>query len=325
MVKKLIAAFLFVILVVVIATLVSPWPSVLIVRHIFDRGAAEASAVLAPLVPKDVAVDSGLSYDPGDPDALLDVYRGATATRSAPTIVWFHGGGFVSGRRADVNHYLKILAAQGFNVVNVDYTIAPEATYPTPIRQANKALAFISSHAARLKINPDTLVLAGDSAGAQIAAQTAAMITNTAYANMLGIPPGARADQIAGALLYCGVYDITGMGSKGGIAAWFVNTATWAYSGKRDWRQAPGFDSMSIIPHLSDGFPRTFISAGNADPLGPQSVALANALTSRGIGVTTLFYPADHQPPLGHEYQFRLDGDDGRRALTRSVAWLRTL
>jgi acetyl esterase/lipase len=256
---------------------------------------------------------------------MFDIYRPVAADRDRPTLVWFHGGGFVSGRRGDIANYLKILAGRGFTVVNVDYTIAPEAIYPTPIRQSNKALAFLSANRDRLGINADKLVLAGDSAGAQIAAQTAAVITNPDYARKVGVRAGIAPGQLAGALLHCGVYDISGMGKGGGILGWFVKSTTWAYSGKRDWRDAPGFDTMSVAPHVTADFPSTFISAGNADPLGPQSVALAKALAERGVRVTKLFFQPGYQPPLPHEYQFNLDTEAGRLALDRSVEWLKGL
>lgn len=323
--KRAVLSVLLLLIVAVGAVLASPWPSVLVIRAIFDHGAAQASKALGPLVPNDVAVQTGLVYDPGDADGRLDIYRGKAASPDGPVIVWFHGGGFVSGRRADLANYLKILAGKGFTVVNVDYTIAPEATYPTPIRQANKALAFLSAQASQLRINANKMVLAGDSAGAQIAAQTAAMVTNERYAQTLGISPGPLANQIAGVLLYCGVYDITQMGQSGGLGAWFVKTTTWAYSGKRDWHTVPGFDTMSVTPYIARTFPRAFVSAGNADPLGPQSVALASVLQAQGVNVTTLFYPKDYQPPLGHEYQFRLDTEAGKGALAQSVAWLKSL
>ena len=63
------------------------------------------------------------------------------------------------------------------------------------------------------------------------------------------------------------------MGEGGGVAGWFVNAAAWAYSGRRDWREDERFRTMSLPPHLTPAFPRTFISAGNADPLEPQSKA----------------------------------------------------
>lgn len=163
---------------VILAFNVSPWPRVLVIRAVFDQGAARASAAPAPRVPGNLFVQTSVKYDPGDKDALLDIYKPASLRAARPTIVWFHGGGFVSGRRADVANYLKILAGRGFAVVNVDYTIAPDATYPTPIRQSSKALAFLAANARRLGIDANKPVLAGDSAGAQIAAQTAAMITN---------------------------------------------------------------------------------------------------------------------------------------------------
>lgn len=307
------------------AAYVTPWPSVLVIRYIFDRGAEQAATALAPRVPADVVVDGDLAYDPADVDARFDIYRGANALPDGPVIVWFHGGGFVSGRRQDVGNYLKILAGRGFTVVNVDYTTAPEATYPTPVRQANAALAYLAANRERLRIDPDRLVLAGDSAGAQIAAQTAALITNPSYAKLLGIRPGVSAGQLSGVLLHCGVYDVTHMGERGGVLGWFVHSTGWAYSGARSWRKTGALDSMALAPHLTPAYPPAFVSAGNADPLGPQSVALAQALAQLGIAVTEHFFPAGYTPPLGHEYQFDLGTDAGEGALGRSVEWLKSL
>jgi acetyl esterase len=307
-----------------LAVYVTPWPSVLVTRYIFDRGAAQASAALAPLVPADVVASRGLGYDPDDAGALLDIYRGANAN-GRPAVVWFHGGGFVSGRRGDIENYLRILAGRGFTVVNVDYAIAPGARYPGPVRQANRALAYLEANRAGLALPEGGFVLAGDSAGSQIAAQTAAMITNPAYAALLGIEPGVPADRLAGALLFCGVYDLGGIGRGGGVMGWFVHSAGWAYSGNRRWRDDDRFATMSLTPHVSAEFPPAFISAGNADPLEPQSRALAATLRERGVPVTALFYPGDYAPPLGHEYQFDLGIAAGKASLEHAVAWLASL
>lgn len=322
--RKWLFGLLLVVVAVVAAFMLSPWPSVYVIRAIFDKGAAEASQKLAKHVPPDIKTES-VSYDPTDKHAVLDIHRPATVNPGSPLVVWIHGGGFVSGRRSDITNYAKVLAGQGFNVVNVDYTIAPEANYPTPIRQVSKALEFLNAEGGRLGINTSRIVLAGDSAGAQIAAQTAAVTVNEDYARRVGVKPGVLPSQIVGALLHCGVYDVTRMGGGGGILGWFVQSTTWAYSGKRNWRDAKGFDTMSVAPNVTAAFPPTFISAGNADPLGPQSVAMADALQSKGVKVERLFYPKDHQPPLGHEYQFDLDTEAGRLALARSTAWLKTL
>lgn len=298
----------------------TPWPSVLVIRAIFDHGATVASAKLEKHLPDNVTAQTALRYDPADPEALLDIYRPASLDPAAPTIVWIHGGGFVSGRRADLTNYLKILAGHGYAVVNIDYTIAPGATYPTPIRQIGRALAFLDREGARLRINRDVFVIAGDSAGAQIAAQTANIVTAPEYARAVGIAPPIRSDQLKGALLYCGVYDVGQLGS-----GWFMRTVTWAYSGKRDWHSAPGFERASVAHYVTRAFPPAFVSAGNADPLGPQSHLMAQALRKAGVPVTSLFYPADQPAKLGHEYQFDLDTVDGRKALDASLMWLATL
>lgn len=307
-----------------LAFLLSPWPSVLVVRTIFDQGAAAASARLAPHVPATVTTQT-VGYDPRDPRALLDIHRPSRVRADAPVILWIHGGGFVSGRRGDISNYARLLAGRGFIVLNVDYTIAPEARYPTPVRQVNQALAFVAGHGAALGIGSRRVVLAGDSAGAQIAAQTAAVITNSGYARLVGVEPGLPADRLAGTLLYCGIYDVAALGSGGGVIGWFVQSAGWAYSGRRDWRNDRLFQTLSVAPHVTSQFPPTFISAGNADPLEPQSVAMARALRSAGVDVEELFFPADYRPPLGHEYQFDIDSAAGQLALKRSVDWLASL
>lgn len=321
--KWLLGLFAFV-TVFAAAFLLSPWPSIWVIRAIFDSGAATASEKLARHVPADVETETA-GYDPGDRDALLDIHRPARLNPGGPLIVWIHGGGFVSGRRGDLTNYAKILAGRGFAVVNLDYTIAPEASYPTPVRQVSKALAYLDANARNLGIDASRIVLAGDSAGAQIAAQTAAVAVNPDYARRVGVIPGIRPTQIVGTLLHCGVYDVTQMGRGGGVLGWFVKATTWAYSGKRDWRDANGFETMSVATNVTDSFPPAFISAGNADPLGPQSVAMADALEAKGVKVERLFFPESYAPALGHEYQFDLDGEAGRLALDRSTAWLKSL
>ncbi len=299
------------------AHFVTPWPSVLVIRAVFDRGAAEASARLERHLPPNLRVETDLTYDPSDPDAMLDIIRPPVGAAPGPTIVWVHGGGFISGRKGDVENYARILAGEGFTVVTVDYTIAPEATYPTPVRQVNAALGFLSREAARLGIDPNRLIVAGDSAGAQIAAQVANVITAPGYARQVGIVPAIRPAQLRGAILFCGPYDLDLMGD-----GWFARATTWAYSGRRNHRQDASFQLMSVSRHVTQAFPPTFISAGNGDPLLPHSEAMAAALRARGVTTDLLFFPA-HQPALGHEYQFDLDREPGREALRRAVTFAR--
>lgn len=305
---------------------ISPWPSVLLIRQVFDQGSAQASAALQKHVPADVEARLDLVYDPADPDARLDLYLPAAATRGdapLPLVAWIHGGGFVSGRRQDIGNYARILAGRGFAVASIDYTLAPTARWPGPTRQANAALGWLHAHAGGLGIDPSRFIVAGDSAGAQIAAELANATTSPAHARTLGITPALQPDQLAGALLYCGPYD-TALIKGNGPTAGFLDTVLWSYFGNRD-RDDPRTDAFSVARHVTAAFPPAFISAGNADPLLPHSQALADALRARGVRVQTLFFADDHVPPLPHEYQFDLDTDAGRQALEASAAFLHSL
>ena len=60
------------------------------------------------------------SYRDGDDDAQLDAYYPSESTSALPTVVWVHGGGWISGSRTDADGYYKLLANQGFTVISVD-------------------------------------------------------------------------------------------------------------------------------------------------------------------------------------------------------------
>jgi acetyl esterase len=81
--------------------------------------------------------------------------------------------------------------------------------------------------------------------------------------------------------------------------------------------------TTAVTSQVSEAFPATFSTAGNADPLLPQSREMVAALEAKRVPVETLFYPDDHRPALGHEYQFDVSLADGRTALERVIAFFR--
>lgn len=312
---------------VLIAFQVSPWPAALLVRHAFDSEAAAVFAAQAKHLPKGISEQRNIAYDPTDADARLDLFFPAEtgdAGLARATVVWVHGGGWVSGSKDHIANYLRILAGKGFTTVGVDYSIAPGATYPTPVRQVNSALAFLVREAGRLGIDPSVLVLAGDSAGAQIAAEVANLSSDPGYARIVGIAPAIGRDRLKGVVLFCGPFDI-GLADFDGDFGGFLKTVLWSYSGTRDFRNDPGFAPVSVARYVTPAFPPAFISAGNGDPLLPQSEAMAKALADKGVVVDSLFFPSDYSPRLQHEYQFNLDSEAGRLALDRLTTFLRGL
>jgi acetyl esterase len=325
-----VGALLGLVVVVSLAFRLSPWPGAMLVRFTFDRGDRQTLAALEKHISSTpVTVIANQQYEPGNRSALLDVYipQSTGQNHTLPVVVWTHGGAWVSGDKTDDGPYFKLLAAQGFVVVSLGYTLAPEKTYPAQIFELNDAHAYIIANAARLHIDPNKIFLAGDSAGSQLSSQMAALITNPAYAKEVGITPALRPSQLAGTILFCGIYQMKGLTDADPnlpkLVSWGDDQVVWAFSGVRD-SSSPLVHQMSPYYYVTKDFPSTFISGGNGDPLtSTQSIPLADKLRALGVPVTTLLYAAGHQPSLPHEYQFNLDTADGRQALVQVVGFLK--
>lgn len=216
------------------------------------------------------------------------------------------------------------MASKGYTVVSIDYSIAPGACYPIPLRQTNKALAFLKKHAKRFHIDANHFILAGDSGGAQIAAQTACIISDSAYAKLIGIKPFIARSQLSGLLLYCGPYDVGKVKLDNDFGA-FLKTVLWSYSGRKDFMNDAYFKTASVVDYVSKDFPPCYISAGNGDPLLVHSKSLSRKLQKLQVKVDTLFFESDRKPALGHEYQFTLEGTAGEQALKHSLQFLDNL
>ena len=91
-----------------------------------------------------------------------------------PVIVYIHGGGWVLGNKKTHSTLIKKLAVKTNSVVIFpEYTLSPEAQYPTAINQIYAVLDYIWNNPEEFNINKDKIVLAGDSAGGNMAAVTA--------------------------------------------------------------------------------------------------------------------------------------------------------
>lgn len=314
------------IIAVLIAFQVSPWPNALVIRYFFDKGGTKMAASMEKYVPSGIASVKNQQYRPHDKDAKLDVFYPQSVVHTStalPTIVWVHGGAWISGNKEAVDPYLQILAGQNYTTVGIDYTIAPNAKYPTPVVQTVAALKYLQQNAQRLHIDPNNIVLAGDSAGSQIAAQVATIITSPSYAHKIGIDAPIAASQLRATVLNCGAYDLT-LPNYNGEDGKFLKTVLWAYSGSKDFLSDPVIKEASVADYVTKDFPTTFITAGNDDPLEPQSKEFAQVLGKLGVKTDTLFYAENHQPRLPHEYQFDLNTADGRQALARIKSFLAT-
>lgn len=310
--------------VVTVIGALTPWPSAMLIRAVFTKGGDETAAEMEKHVPDTKLTEQlDVAYADGGADTTMDVFTPASASGPLPTVVWIHGGAWISGEKENVDPYLRILAAEGYTTIGLNYTIGPEGVYPLAVHQLNDALAYIDEHAAELGVDPDQIVLAGDSAGGQLASQMATLITNPEYAEIMDVKPALKAEQVAATVLNCGVYDLAALAALDGVVGWGLKTSMWAYAGTKTWAEGSTGATMSTIDWVTEDFPTTYISGGNGDGLTwLQSIPMAKRLEALGVDVTTLFWPASHEPELPHEYQFHLDMPDARTALQQTIDFL---
>lgn len=329
MIRRIVFGIAAIAIVVVGVFRFSPLPGVLLIRAVFRKNDRDVMTALQKHAPANVTSFEDVHYRRDDKHARLDVHVPNAAIVNGerlPTVVWPHGGAWVAGSKDEWAPYFKVLASRGYTVVGVNYSLGPEQTYPTALIQLNDAIGFLQASADQFHIDPETIVLAGDSAGAQISSQMAAVVTNPRHANSIGIRSSITPDQLKGTILYCGIFDLANYFGADGPIGWGSRIATWAYTGNRGttFHDNPALAEMSTINHVTPDFPPTFISGGNTDPLTAiQSRPLTEKLQRLGVDVTTLFFPDDHSPGLSHEYQFNLDNADGQKALSMSVTFLR--
>ena len=114
-----------------------------------------------------------LSIPGGDGQAMkLRLYRPSTA-QSAPVMVYFHGGGWCIGTLDTHDNLCRHLARiTGMNVVSVDYRLAPEHVFPAALDDAYAATRWVADHGAELNCDASQLMVAGDSAGGNLAIAT---------------------------------------------------------------------------------------------------------------------------------------------------------
>ena len=111
---------------------------------------------------------------PGPAGALrVRVYR-PLSTEVLPVVIWFHGGGWVVGTLASHDPVCRALANRTpCVVVAVDYRLAPEAPFPAAVEDAWAATRWVAEEALKLGGDARRLVVAGDSAGGNLAAAVA--------------------------------------------------------------------------------------------------------------------------------------------------------
>ena len=120
------------------------------------------------------------------PDQTLDLSL-PNGAGPHPLFVLIHGGGWVSGSRSDLCEHVPFLVSQGWAVANLDYRLAPESLWPAQRQDAEDAIRYLRHHAKEYRLSVDSIVAAGESAGAQLALWLAVTEDPTARVQAVGL------------------------------------------------------------------------------------------------------------------------------------------
>lgn len=132
----------------------------------------------------------------------LDIYQPVNLNdgQKPATVIFFYGGGWEAGEKADYKFVAEALASQGMIVVIPDYRVFPEAVFPEFIEDAAQSVAWTNQHIGKFGGDPEQLFIAGHSAGAHIAAM---LSVNPLYLQQVGI----ESKQLRGMIGLAGPYD----------------------------------------------------------------------------------------------------------------------
>lgn len=271
-----------------------------------------------------IEVIRNLSYRPtGSDDHRLDVYipvrppttealnnrpeRSFTAyTRPHPVVLYVHGGAFRILSKE--THWVMGLAfaRRGFLVFNINYRLAPRHPFPAALEDACAALEYVAREAGRHGGDPSRIVLAGESAGANLVTSLAlltSMKRPEPWARRvyeLGVKPRAVVPM-------CGmlqVSDTERFTRRKRLPSWLADRlleTTDAYLGRS---QAPDSqllaDPLLLIEELAAGrmavdrpLPPFFASVGTRDPLLDDTRRLEAALKTLGAPHQARYYPGE--------------------------------
>jgi len=229
----------------------------------------------------------------GGRELRCDIYEPPPAVKNGLGILLLHGGGWSSGDRSQLRGYGVLLGRRGYTCIASEYRLTGEALWPAQIEDVNCAVRWVRANAAELGIDPDRLVVSGNSAGGH-----------------LSLLAGARMDPA-----------FEGSGGNAGVSS-AVSAVISFYPptglDKRDWGGMPALfgkgasvetmRAASPLTYANANFPPTLLIHGNKDEVVPEAEAtnMYEALNKAGVPVELHMFAGqphgfDADPKLGRQ------------------------
>ncbi|MDJ0575835.1 MAG: alpha/beta hydrolase [Xenococcaceae cyanobacterium MO_234.B1] len=195
----------------------------------------------------------------------LDVYAPRNAEEPVPTLIYFHGGGWIGGAKENrVLHLLPYLE-MGWAVVNVQYRLANISPAPAAVEDCLCALRWVIRNADQYSFDPNKLVVSGDSAGGHLALTTGML---PASAGLDRQCPGKEELKVAAIVNWYGITDVGDLLEGENIKSYAVQ---WMESTTDRMKIA---ERVSPLNYVRSDLPPIITIHGDADTLVPYSHAV---------------------------------------------------
>jgi acetyl esterase len=203
------------------------------------------------------------------------IYLPKKRRNRASLMLYMHGGGFVVGCSEDTDYITRTLChSNQMVVVSVNYRLAPETVFPGALIDCEAALEFAMEQSSELGIDPTSLYLAGDSAGANLAVAIYQRVQRyrSSIKGLIVLAPWLDMEVEK--------YDSYNRLAPTGVVfdAAFIGFARGAYVGFEEWKNplvSPLFSSIADLP-------LTIALIGTDDPLLDQTLRLKQRALESG-------------------------------------------
>lgn len=245
-----------------------------------------------------------------DDDHMIDIFiyrRHDDKDKTLPLMIYLHGGGFTAGDYHLYEKQMKLVAELGHVCVMFpEYRLAPETPFPGAIHDCHAAIEYMYDHAKELNINPDKIMIAGDSAGGNLTNCCVLLDNKKIIKKIFELYPGWDSRKLNDIKEYTWSYSKYKMleEQKDIVLSRIdrIKKSADQDSNAPDlYRQnKTTADDKFISPYLAENdklkqFPKTIICASEFDYLRIQDEAAARKLQELGVDVTYVEYAGcDH-------------------------------
>lgn len=199
-----------------------------------------------------------------------------------PIVVFFHGGGWVMGNLDQCNELCSKLSNEAESIViSVDYRLAPEHKFPQPLHDCYAATKWAYENAKFLEGDQDTIVVAGESAGGNLAAAVALMAKEK------------KGPQIAAQLLIYPITDLSSDLSKYSKDQFGPSKEAMDWFGRHYLKNDSEVRKPLVSPIYGElsGLPPAILVTAECDPLRNQDLEYGKKLEQSGVKTVVLDYP----------------------------------